>query len=104
MTENILVEVAYATPELQKIIECEVAIGSSLIDAVKQSDIRHYFPEIELEACDYGVFGKLAPADYILAEGDRIEIYRELVADPKEIRRQRAAQGLKKNKRGVEKA
>ena len=95
-----VIEIAYATPEFQKIIECEVDASISPRDAVKQSGIKEYFAEINLESCDLGVFGKPIAENYELADGDRIEIYRPLVADPKEVRRQRAANGLKTKKGG----
>lgn len=95
-----LIEVAYATPLKQLILECQVEAGTSARDAVATSGIRQHFPEIDPETCDLGVFGKVIPEDYELQDGDRIEIYRPLIADPKEIRRQRAAQGLKMKKGG----
>ena len=95
-----LIEVAYATPAKQLILECRVEAGTSARDAVAISGINQHFPEIDLEHCELGVFGKVIPADYELQDGDRIEIYRPLIADPKEIRRQRAAQGLKMKKGG----
>lgn len=94
------IEIAYATPHRQKIIECEIEQGISLRDAVKSSDILQQFPEIDVETCDLGVFGKAVAANYELVDGDRIEIYRPLIADPKEIRRQRAEMGLKTKKGG----
>ena len=94
------IEVAYATPDKQVILECYIDNGTSPRDAVRQSGIDLHFPEIDLENCDIGVFGKVIAADYELHDGDRIEIYRPLIADPKEIRRQRAAQGLKMKKGG----
>ena len=100
MSDKTLIEIAYATPERQKIIECEIEPGTSPRDAVLQSDIKQHFPEIDPESCDIGVFGKPVRPDYELVDGDRIEIYRPLIADPKEIRRQRAAQGLKTKKGG----
>ncbi|MFT6372144.1 MAG: putative ubiquitin-RnfH superfamily antitoxin RatB of RatAB toxin-antitoxin module [Gammaproteobacteria bacterium] len=97
-----MIEVAYATPQRQKIVECEVETGTSLRDAVKLSSILQYFPEIEVETCDLGIFGKAVAPQYELADGDRIEIYRPLIADPKEIRRQRAEMGLKTKKAGAD--
>ena len=94
------IEIAYATPHEQKIIECEIEQGTSLRDAVKFSGILQHFPEIDVETCDLGVFGKVVAPNYELADGDRIEIYRPLIADPKEIRRQRAEMGLKTKKGG----
>ena len=100
MNEIKTIEIAYATPARQKIIECEIEAGTSPRDAVRQSQISRHFPEIDPESCDIGVFGKPLSADYELSDGDRIEIYRPLIADPKEVRRQRAAQGLKTKKGG----
>ena len=95
-----MIEIAYATPELQKLIECRVDTGISPREAVRQSGIRQYFAEINPDTCDLGVFGKSIAEDYNLVDGDRIEIYRPLIADPKEVRRQRAAKGLKTKKGG----
>lgn len=100
MSNTTLIEVAYATPEKQKIIECQIERGTSTRDAIRQSNIDQYFPEIDLDNCDLGVFGKVVTPDYELVDGDRIEIYRPLIADPKEVRRQRAEQGLKMKKGG----
>ncbi len=100
MTTKTGVEVAYATPEKQVIIEVEVDPGIPVRDAVILSGIDQHFPEINLETCVLGVFGKAVADDYKLVEGDRIEIYRPLIADPKEIRRQRAEKGLKTKKGG----
>lgn len=100
MSAKTLVEVAYATPAKQIILECRVEPGTSARDAVAVSGIEQHFPEIDLENCDLGIFGKIIAADYELQDGDRIEIYRPLIADPKEIRRQRAAQGLQMKKGG----
>ncbi|TDJ30012.1 MAG: RnfH family protein [Gammaproteobacteria bacterium] len=100
MNHKILVEIAYATPHKQKIVDCEVEAGTSPRDAIKQSDIKQHFPEIDTDSCDLGVFGKAVAADYELLSGDRIEIYRPLIVDPKEVRRQRAARGLSMKKGG----
>ena len=94
------IEVAYATPARQMIIECRIQPATSPREAVRLSGIDRHFPEIDLDNCDLGVFGKAIAEDYELQEGDRIEIYRPLIADPKEIRRQRAARGLKTGKGG----
>lgn len=95
-----LIEVAYATPGKQLIVECRIEPGTRPRDAVRASGIDRHFPDLDLEDCDLGVFGKVIAEDYELEEGDRIEIYRPLIADPKEIRRQRAARGLKTGKGG----
>ena len=100
MNDKTTIEIAYATPELQKIIECEIDSGVSPRDAVRQSGIRQYFADIDTDSCKLGVFGKSISEDYDLVDGDRIEIYRPLIADPREVRRQRAAKGLKTKKSG----
>lgn len=100
MRASISIEVAYATPEKQKIVESQVEAGTSPREAVRSSGIDGHFPGLDLEGCDLGVFGKVVAEDYELQDGDRIEIYRPLIADPKEIRRQRAARGLKTGKGG----
>lgn len=100
MNTRTLIEIAYATPERQVILEREIAAGSKAREAVKLSGIDQHFPEIDLQACEIGVFGKAVADDYELIDGDRIEIYRPLIADPKEVRRQRAAKGLRMKKGG----
>jgi uncharacterized protein len=100
MSTKTLIEIAYATLQKQLILECEVESGTTVRDAVRQSGIEQHFSEVDPENCDLGVFGKAVTADYELVAGDRIEIYRPLIADPKEIRRQRAARGLKMKKGG----
>ncbi|MGH8562223.1 MAG: RnfH family protein [Nevskiales bacterium] len=84
------VEVAYARPERQVLIPLEVPPGTTLIEAVRQSGILREFPELELAGATLGVFGKVKAGTEILGDGDRVEIYRPLLADPKEARRRRA--------------
>lgn len=96
--DKIQIEIAYATPHQQLIVECEVEQGSSPREAVIQSDINQYFPEIDKQQCDIGIFGKAIRPDHKLENGDRIEIYRPLLADPKEVRKRRAKQGLRMKK------
>ncbi len=100
MKTKTMIEVAFATLQKQIILECEIETGDTVRDAIKQSGIDQHFPEIDLGNCELGVFGKLVGADYELSDGDRIEIYRPLIADPKEVRRQRAAKGLQTKKGG----
>ncbi len=88
----ITVEVAYALPAAQKIISLEVAAGTSAFEAAQLSGIDRLFPALDLESSDMGIFGKtIKPREYRLQEGDRVEIYRPLQADPKEVRKRRAA-------------
>lgn len=88
----IRVEVAYATPEKQEILAVEVPAETSAFDAVVRSGIVDVFPEIDPEATDMGVFGKVikSPKDHVLRDGDRVELYRPLKIDPKQARLNRA--------------
>jgi uncharacterized protein len=83
------VEVAYAVPERQVLVELEVEEGATARQAIERSGILRQFPEIDLARSGVGIFGKAVRLDALLTNGDRIEIYRPLVADPKEMRRQR---------------
>ena len=98
--DNINVEVAYAEPEKQIIRSVTVVAGTLIADAIEQSGIMRDFPEINLEAVKVGIFGKITSLQAKLNDGDRIEIYRPLIADPKEVRRKRAAEGKKMKKGG----
>ncbi|WP_166263247.1 RnfH family protein [Marinobacter caseinilyticus] len=86
------IEVAYATPDKQEIVSVEVAAGTSVFDAVVQSRIVDVFPEIDPDAIDMGIFGKVVklPKSHELRDGDRIELYRPLKIDPKQARLNRA--------------
>lgn len=91
--ERIRVEVAYARPERQLIVAVEAQPGITVEQAIRRSGILEEFPEIDLDRQKIGVFGKAAKPDAVLSDGDRVEIYRALIADPKEARRKRAAKG-----------
>lgn len=90
---KVKVEVAYATPEEQKIIAVDVLVGTSMYDAVVQSGITDIFPQINIDTDKMGIFGKAVknPKDHEMREGDRVEIYRPLIIDPKQARLNRAA-------------
>jgi len=92
-TEFIRVEVAYAKPEAQTIIELEVPMGATAEEAARLSGIEEQFPEIQLGKNRLGIFGRLVKGTQKLASGDRVEIYRPLIADPKVVRRELAALG-----------
>jgi putative ubiquitin-RnfH superfamily antitoxin RatB of RatAB toxin-antitoxin module len=90
---EITVEVAYALPNEQLIIPIKVQDGITVEEAINASGIRAKFPEIDLNINKAGIFGKLTKLDTKLRHLDRVEIYRALIADPKEVRKQRAADG-----------
>ena len=99
-TDDLHIEIAYATPGQQMILECVINADVSPRDAVMQSNIETFFPEIDKQNCDLGIFGKAIRNDHKLQNGDRIEIYRPLLADPKEVRKRRAAEGKRMKKGG----
>ncbi len=97
MADMINVEVAYALPHKQKILPLEIEAGTTLLEAVKQSAIEAEFPELDLADAKFGIFGKATrtPETDVLREGDRVEIYRPLLIDPKQARANRAAKAQK---------
>ncbi|RUO65603.1 hypothetical protein SAMN06297229_0972 [Pseudidiomarina planktonica] len=88
----IQVEVAYATPEQQKIIVVRVPAGATVHDCIVRSNITEFFADIDLDQQKVGIWSKACKLDTTPRDGDRIEIYRPLTADPKEVRRRRAEQ------------
>lgn len=92
MENKLRIEVAYARPDLQKIVELEVDEGTSVFDAASRSGLEQIFPEIAYDEIDMGVFGKVVkkPHEELLRDGDRIELYRPLIIDPKQARLNRA--------------
>lgn len=93
--DRIRIEVAYATASEQIILELSLASGSTVGDAIEVSGVLQRFPEISLDVNKVGIFGKLSRLEDPLRDHDRVEIYRPLIADPREVRRQRAAAGKK---------
>lgn len=92
-SHQITVEVAYALPQEQLIIPFKVNEGCTAEEAVKLSGILQKFPSIDVNSLQLGIFGKLTKNDTPLRHLDRVEIYRPLIADPKAVRKQRAADG-----------
>lgn len=89
---RIRVEVAYALRGEQALLQLKLDEGTTARQAVERSGILRRFPEIDLARATLGIFGKVVSPDTRVRDGDRVEIYRPLVADPKEARRQRAQQ------------
>lgn len=89
--ERIRVEVAYARVDVQLLLALTVPVGTVAVEAVRLSGVAMRFPEIDPEAADLGVWSHPVAPDTPLRDGDRVEIYRPLIADPKAVRRQRAA-------------
>ena len=91
--DAIRVEVCYATPEVQAMVALTLPAGTSARQALEQSGLAPRFPDIKVESAVLGIRGKRVGYDYVLEEGDRLEILRPLTADPKETRRRLAAKG-----------
>ncbi|MBP6682731.1 MAG: RnfH family protein [Halioglobus sp.] len=89
--DTIRVEVAYALPHKQAILPLDVAPGTTVQEAARLSGIADKFEGIDLENATFGIFAGVVAPTQVLAEGDRVEIYRPLQADPKEVRKARAA-------------
>ncbi len=105
MTDSnmITVEVAYALPDKQTLLSLSVPAGTTALEAVEQSGILSTFPQIDVNTDKMGVFsqvlgtkGLAEPSSYGLRDRDRVEIYRPLIADPKEVRRRRAEEAKAK--------
>jgi len=90
-TGAITVEVVYALPERQTLIALQVPVGTSAGEAVALSGIARLHPEVSERSPPIGIFGHVVGCDHVLSDGDRIEIYRPLVADPKASRNERVA-------------
>lgn len=104
MAEFMHIEVTYALPLRQEVVRLKLPEGSTLQQAVEASNLIARYPEIDLVKGKFGIFGKLARLDAVLHDRDRVEIYRPLIADPKEVRKQRAAEGKVMKKGGGDEA
>ncbi len=88
--ELLHVQVVYALTAEQRVVDLKVPRGTTIRAAVERSSIVEYFPDLDLSACEFGIFGIAKDPGARAQAGDRIEIYRPLLDDPKEIRRRRA--------------
>ena len=100
MPETLRIELIYALPEKQQMISLQLPAGSTVRGAIDASGLLQKYPEIDLARNKLGVYAKLAKPDTTLRDRDRVEIYRPLIADPKEVRKQRAAEGKVMKKGG----
>jgi putative ubiquitin-RnfH superfamily antitoxin RatB of RatAB toxin-antitoxin module len=98
--KKIKIEMVYALPHEQTLLKLEVPEKSTIADAIKLSGLLEKYPEIDLEKGKFGMYGKLGKTDIVLREKDRVEIYRPLIADPKEVRKKRAEEGKVMKKGG----
>ncbi|MEM5456406.1 MULTISPECIES: RnfH family protein [Paraburkholderia] len=95
MSARLSIEVCYASAGEQALIGVELPAGATLQQALDASGILRRFPQIDLGTQKVGVFGKLKPLDTVLADHDRVEIYRPLLVDPK-VSRQRRVEKTRK--------
>lgn len=102
MADTIHVEVVYAMPQRQEVAGIDLPAGSTAGQAIEASGLLAKHPEIDLSRNKLGIYAKLAKIDTPLRDRDRVEIYRPLIADPKEVRKQRAAEGKAMKKGGGE--
>ena len=100
MSDSITIEVVYALPTEQTLLKKVVEADTTVAEAVQASGILQKYPQIDLATSKLGIFGKLVKPDTALRDRDRIEIYRPLIADPKEVRRRRAEEGKAMKKGG----
>lgn len=102
MADSVSIEVAYALPKMQDVVQLRLPAGSTVQQAIEASALQLKHPEIDLRKNKVGVFGKLVRLDAPLRDRDRVEIYRPLVADPKDVRKKRAEEGKALKKAGGE--
>jgi putative ubiquitin-RnfH superfamily antitoxin RatB of RatAB toxin-antitoxin module len=100
MAKEIVVEVVYALPKEQTLLAFVAPEGISVKDAIMQSGILEHYIELDIENMNVGIFGKRTTMKVALRDKDRVEIYRPLIADPKEVRKRRAAEGKRTGKGG----
>jgi putative ubiquitin-RnfH superfamily antitoxin RatB of RatAB toxin-antitoxin module len=89
--DTITVEVAYAFPDRQELLTLRVPADTTLLEALRLSRIQARYPALDLLQISVGIFGRISDLRSSLRNGDRIEIYRPLIAEPKQIRRRRAS-------------
>jgi putative ubiquitin-RnfH superfamily antitoxin RatB of RatAB toxin-antitoxin module len=102
--ELLRIELVYALPERQEVVRLRLPAGSTVQQAIEQSGLLAMYPEIDLTQNKLGIYAKLVKPDTTLRDRDRVEIYRPLIADPKEVRRKHAAEDKALKKAGGDKA
>jgi len=93
-TDYLTVEVAYARPDQQCIVNVCVMPGTVAREALRLSNLNERFPELDVASCPLGIFGRPVDESYVVQAGDRIEAYRPLERDPRDTRRELAARGM----------
>ncbi|HEU5339134.1 MAG TPA: RnfH family protein [Sulfuricaulis sp.] len=98
-TETWRVEVAYASPSRQELMEVPTRPGATVEQVIRESGILESFPEIDLSCQQVGIYGEIVSLQDPVHDGDRVEIYRALLADPKEIRKRRVKSRTRRKKK-----
>ena len=93
MADMMNIEVCYAMADKQELVRVKLAEGATLQHALEASGLLAKYPQIDVKTNKFGIYNKLSKLDAPLRDRDRVEIYRPLIADPKEVRKQRAAEG-----------
>lgn len=93
-SKMIAIEVTYGLPKKQSLIELSLPVGTTVEDAIRASGILDIYPEIDMDTSKFGVWNRVTKATTELRDGDRVEIYRPLIADPKEVRKRRAEKAV----------
>lgn len=88
--DKFIVDVIYALADRQKVVSIKVATGTTFIEAVQQSHMVDFFPEIDMDTVKLGSYSRAVKHGDVIEPGMRVEIYRPLIADPKDVRRKRA--------------
>lgn len=91
--QTIRIEVAYALPDEQRLVMLDVPAGTTARAAIDLAGLAEEFPQLDTAICPLGVFGRERPGSYVVQPGDRVEIYRPLLHEPRETRRKLAARG-----------
>ena len=102
MPEQLRIEFIFALAAEQVLDVLTLKVGATVADAIRESGIASRYPRQDVEALQAGVWGHLVNRDYVLAEGDRVELYRPLQRDPRDARRDLASSGM--TMRGAEKS
>ncbi len=95
----ITVAVAYALPHRQIVLTIDLPVGVTALEAAQNSGIASKFPEVDLDNATFGIYGQLVAPRQVLRDGDRVEIYRPLTADPKAVRKARAERAKERRSR-----
>lgn len=90
MAEKVNVEVAFAAPNRQELVALELEQGATVADAIRESKLQALFRNVDFDALQAGIWGRIIERDTVLTDGDRVELYRPLERDPMEARRELA--------------